>query len=166
MTKVFVPENGERVIAIIRPSLWRLAPGFVLAAAFLLSPFVFVFPLLGLGMFGIGLGVVSFVFGLRRVVVLRKKWLRGSLIVTDERVVDVIRLGRRPRLLSIDWSHVSGVEVVRSFFGRVLGFGHVYIHAKGKGLSLEFQAMHNPEAIKKFLLEVQLVVRDAESRGR
>ena len=156
MTKAFALDAGESLIAAIRPSLWMLVPKLGFAAVFLLFPFVFFFPLLGLGPIGALLGAASLAFGLRRIALARSAWMCGALLVTDARVIDVIRLGKRPRLLALPLCDIGDVSVRRSFVDRVLGVGTVVIGAKQGGVTLVFTAIPRPDAVKTFLLEVQL----------
>lgn len=152
---LFVPENGETVIGVIRPSFWTLMWPLVCAGFFVVFPFVFFFALLGLGLFGAIVGVMSLGIGLVRLRTIRRRWLLGSVYVTDQRLADLVGISRKPTFVSVPWATVDTVEIERGIVARMMGIGGLKIHANGSAVTLLVPAVHNPEAVRDFLVEVQ-----------
>ncbi|MCR4312493.1 MAG: PH domain-containing protein [Candidatus Uhrbacteria bacterium] len=152
---LFTPREGEILIGVIRPSLWTLVWPLVIAALLILFPFVFVFPLLGLGGFGVAIGVISFAMGYIRLRRIRKRWLLGTMFVTNQRIADLVTMGREPVFVSLPWEEVGVIEVERGFIERMVGIGTIKIHAKDGSVTFAVPPVYDPVAVTEFLTEVQ-----------
>ncbi len=153
---LFIPENGETLIGVIRPSLWTLVYPLFWAGTFILFPFIFAFALLGLGAFGLIVGVLAFLAGVWRLRRVRRRWLCGSMYVTDQRVADLVAIHRQSTFVSLPWREVDAIHIKRRLVGRLLGLGNLEIKAVDGTLTLVTPSVHDPESIRNFLVEVQL----------
>ncbi|KKW28785.1 MAG: hypothetical protein UY72_C0062G0006 [Candidatus Uhrbacteria bacterium GW2011_GWD2_52_7] len=152
---VFIPEDGEVVIGVIRPSFWTLVRPLLGAGFFVVFPFIFMFALLGLGAFGVAVGALSLAVGFARLRAIRRRWLLGAMYVTDKRIADLVSISRKPLFVSVPWKTVDSVEIERGLIARMMGIGGLTIHANGSAVTLLVPSVHNPEAVRDFLVEVQ-----------
>lgn len=152
---VFTPEHGEVLIGVVRPSFWALVLPLTLAALLVLFPFLFAFALLGLGPFGLGIGAASVLSGAWRLRRIRKRWLLGSLFVTNQRVADLVALHRKPTFVSVAWRDVGTIAVTRTLRERLLGTGTIAIESKAAGFTIVARAVPDPVTVAAFLHEVQ-----------
>ena len=160
--KPFALEPGERVLGVIRPSLWTLFPRYAVAGVLVVFPFMFLFPLMGLGPLGMGIGAAAFLWGALRIWRTRTRWMHSGLYVTDRRLVDVFARGRKPFIEELAWQDVDEITMHRSIFGRMTGQGTLRVVGTFDAeLTIEMRHVVNPKDVHDFLVEVQCHTTEA-----
>lgn len=114
-------KDAEVVRLLVRRHPVTLVPSLLLALAFIVIPFFFLFPLFGLGLPGVGLFIGSALFGI--VLALRTfiLWDADVFIVTSLRLVDVDQKGIFSRFVTeiplsgvqdVGWQRAGVIDTV------------------------------------------------------
>jgi len=148
----------EQVLAVVRGSICREMPRFVIAVIFILIPFFFFFPLLRLGGFGLVLFIVILGFALLYASRLWVMWFYSVLIITDERIIDSEQLGLFEREISeIDIPDIDIVETERKgLIQRIWRLSTLYIRTrKEHTFDIKVPDLRNSDKFESLLESVQ-----------
>lgn len=151
-------QQGENLLAFRRRHwiflLRRLILPILLAAALLVVAGLFV----SMGWAGWQLGVLSplafIVGGIFFWIIV--DYLNDYILVTNQRVVHqekVLFLTERRKTASLE--QVRNVDVVTSFFGRMLGYGSINVQTAATDGSIVFDFLPGPHSLKQTVLEQQ-----------
>ncbi len=150
--------DGEERCAVVRRGLRALLPQFAFGVAWTLLPSFFFFPLLRMGMFGVGFAAVVTVAGMVYLLRLRLSWQSTAIVATTLRCIDVHRAGfARAVSTAVPWSDVTVVSAPRrSVVAAMLGVGTIRVDmAEKHALSFVLTGVRNPERVQQLLQEVQ-----------
>ncbi|MBU0545795.1 hypothetical protein KKA13_00885 [Patescibacteria group bacterium] len=157
-------KGGEEIKQIIRqypPTyFWRYLSGII----FLFAISFFMFWLISRGWWGqVAYGVGMFI-GLYIIV---QTWFFANanvLIITNERVVDINRMGWFDEVMSsAGYLDLKDVFVrKKGMMGNVFNFGTLTVETKSQQVVLEFEKIHQPQKWQNLILEL----RDSYRRNR
>lgn len=147
-------EHEERV-ATVRADVAAYAPRLVLGIAWTLAPWWLLFPFLRLGVLGwVVVGIVA-CGGVLYLANLRAQWFGTALVVTSERVIDVVQRGMgREETMAFPWQEVVDIQAVTRF-----PFGAVRLVLRNGPFDVRIDGVRDPLAVKKMLHEVQCLHR-------
>lgn len=161
LEEILALQEGERVVSILRRSLFTVAPILIAATLFLAAPFFFLFPLLRMGFIGTVLLCASFAIGaylgLKGVLL----WDANVLVLTDRRFLVVRQNGLWSRRVVEAPLAGSQATVKRSGWLGALRIGELTL--TGHGLSVPVVVSGMPSA-EKVARNIQ-GLRDAQSAG-
>src|SRR3989339_480361 len=120
---------GERIIGMIKKSALTFIPRLFGSVLWLLFPFFFFFPLLQLGIFGVGIFIILSGSGVFFTVRIWIEMHYTMLIVTDRRIIDVVHTGIFKREIEeITKDGIVSVHVrKRSFWQKFFNLGTLVI---------------------------------------
>lgn len=148
----------EEVIGLVRCSLLAELPRFVFAVTWILLPWFFFFPLLGLGSFGWLLFLILLLSGVYYFTKLVIVWRYTMLILTDSRIIDVEQYGIFKRQVS-ELGYQEIVEVnsrCRGLWNRLVNIGKVRVNTNAAtGYDLEIGRVRRPAKIRDLILDIQ-----------
>lgn len=150
--------DGERVLGIIRRSFMSEFFKIIFAGLWILVPFFFFFPLLGLGLFGFFLFALLATTG---AIYAFRIWMVLSytmLIVTNQRVIDVEHHGMFDReIQEVELSSIKAVKVLkRDISQKIINIGTVRIKTgKSDAFDIEIDGIRKPQLVRRFIEEVK-----------
>lgn len=151
--------EGERVMRVIRRSLWTALPGLVAAGLFIALPFFFLFPLIRLGFVGAVLICASLAGGMYLALKTVLLWDANVLVFTDRRFVTVKQEGLwNRRVIEAPLAGASVEPGRASIFGRV---GRLTLTAPGLATPVSVDGISSPDAVARSFVGL----RDAEDAG-
>ncbi|HCC83311.1 TPA: hypothetical protein DEP96_00510 [Candidatus Uhrbacteria bacterium] len=114
MNHVHLPlHDHEERYGMFRASGRSVGLRLVFGAIWTLLPFILLFEILRLEWYGVVLLVIIGLSGLRYLLAVRASWYGSVLVVTNERVIDVTKIGfSKPVVTSVWWNEVKEVRRV------------------------------------------------------
>ncbi len=162
LREILALQEGERIIRVLRRSLWTAVPGLALAALFIALPFFFLFPLIRLGFVGAVVICASLALGIYFALKHVLLWDTNVLVLTDRRFVVVKQDGLWSR--QVFESSVAGAQAApgtRSFLDRLLRKGELVLSGQGLPAPLALPGIPAPDAVARTLH----ALRDAHTAG-
>lgn len=154
-------DPDEEVLGLIRAHVSSQALPFLLAFVWALGPFFFLFPLLGLGIFGLVFFILLLISGLWYAVKRWRIWQRSMLLVTDMRVIDVDQTGFfSSERAEVTYDKIKDVSVLKqNIVQRLFSIGTVRIRtSKALAYDLQMAGVKYPEDVVDLILEVQYML--------
>ncbi|MFH1790024.1 MAG: PH domain-containing protein [bacterium] len=151
--------EGERIVGSVRRyglvSWWKYLFGIIVLSVAAL----FMFQLFSYGWYGYGAFGAGALLGLY---ILSRTWFfdyTNILIISNERIVDIHRLGWFDQVVSsVSYSEIKDVSVrKKGILANLFNYGSVMIHSKSDKFYLEVVKIHNPQ-------ELQNLLNDASER--
>jgi|GEM_PF-1435533 len=146
---------SERIELIVRRAgaifIWRYIFGF---GILLLTAF-YLFWLLAQGWWGILLVGLGFLIGIYIVFRAWFFWKNNLLVVTDERVIDISRLGWFEELISAAaYNDIKDIYLHRKgFFASIFNYATVIVESKSQRSLLEMPNVSQPEKVLALILD-------------
>ncbi|HBR80152.1 MAG: hypothetical protein UX09_C0028G0006 [Candidatus Uhrbacteria bacterium GW2011_GWE2_45_35] len=137
---------GEQVLDTVNEDIIPSLPWLVFLIFWIVGPFFFLFPLVRQGPAGIILLVVLVGSGIFMAWRFRFSRLRTVLIVTDQRIVDIVQHGFSDRTIS-EVNHEEIEEVtyrVKGLLATIFRFGTVIIRTAGERADIAACRVHRP----------------------
>ncbi|KAA0206486.1 hypothetical protein EDM68_02240 [Candidatus Uhrbacteria bacterium] len=162
LREIIALQEGERIVRVLRRSLWTAVPGLALSALFIVLPFFFLFPLIRLGFVGAALICASLALGIYLALKHVLLWDTNVLVLTDRRFVVVCQGGLWSR--QVFESSIVGAQAApgqRSFLDLLLRKGELVLSGQGLAAPLTLTDMPAPEAVARTLHGL----RDAHTAG-
>jgi len=154
-------QEGERVVSILRRSLFMVSPTLLAAALLLMTPFFFLFPLLRMGFIGTVLLCASIAvgayLGLKGVLL----WDANVLVLTDRRFLVVRQHGLWSRRVIEAPLTGSQVTVKRSGWLGALRIGELTLTGQGLAVPMVVSGMPSAETVARNIRGL----RDAHTAG-
>lgn len=146
--------DGEVILREVRRSFLSMIGRILLAAALVLGPFFFLFPLLGLGMPGLLLFLGTLLLGVLLTVRLVFLYARNVCWVTTLRLVDIDQRGFFARTVSeVGYDKVQDVSVaVRGVWQTLFRTGTVRILTPNANSRIEIRDVRNPEELQALIM--------------
>jgi hypothetical protein len=161
LEEILAMQEGERVVSVLRRSLFMVAPTLFLAALFLATPFFFLFPLLRMGFIGTVLLCVCIAvgayLGLKGVLL----WDANVLVLTDRRFLVVRQHGLWSRRVIEAPLAGSQVTVKRSGWSGTFRIGELTLTGQGLTVPIIVSGMPSAETVARNIQGL----RDAQSAG-
>lgn len=154
--KFFTLEPGEEFLAVLRPSLWTLAPRAFSALTLVAFPFAFWPALLRLGtVFGAAFGVTVLCVGVAVLRDLRRRYLENGVYLTSLRAIDVLARRRSFRVTQLLWTDVEAVTATKRGPMGMIGYGSLLMKGtEAPGYSLLVGPLWKPDLVRTLLPRV------------
>jgi len=164
ITKKIHLQGGEEIKQIIRQYPPTFFLHYLVGIAVLFLASFFMFWLFSIGWWGQILYGIGMIIGLYIII---QTWFFASaniLIITNERVVDINRLGWFEEVMSsAGYLDVKDVFVhKKGIMGSILNYGSLTVETKSQQVVLEFEKVHKPQKWQSLILEL----RDSFRRNR
>lgn len=158
-------KEGELLLREVRRTPWSLIGSALLTLAVLLGPFFFLFPLLRLGSWGVGLFFLALFTGLVLLVRLLILYFFNVLIITNLRLIDVDQRGFFTQVVSeTTYDKIQDVSYAIKGLGQtLLQYGNVMIQTAGNQANLEIRSVRYPERVHELVMKVQAEYRAASA---
>lgn len=158
---------NEEILEVVHESLIPHAPKFAFFLLLFLLPFLFLFPLMSKGFWGmLFFFLLLIVFG---VLLWRQffKWANTMLIITDKRVIDMNQKALFDREVSeAPYGRIDDVSYrVKGIAATICRFGHVHVKMAGEAADIQFARVKEPARIHSLIQDLRKVLED-EARTR
>lgn len=150
--------DDEERYAVIRASVVSYMPRLAWGTVWVLSPFLFFFPLLRLGWIGVAFIILLALSGVLYLLNVRASWYGSGFLVTSQRCIDVTRKGvGPPAVTDATWRDTADITVVPGrIWQRLLGLGTVRVDLRSPSpFSFVLRGVRRPELVVELLTEVQ-----------
>ena len=147
--------SNEEIDLIVRRAgaifVWRYVLGF--GILFVTAFYLFWF--LSQGWWGIAVAGLGFLVGTYIIFHAWFFWKNNMLVITDERVIDVNRLGWFEELISAaSYNDIKDIYLHRKgFFASIFNYATVVIESKSQRALLELPAVSEPEKVLALVLD-------------
>ncbi len=150
-------QANERVVAVIRRHSFVLWKRLLLAGAWIVIPFFFLFHLAQQGTWGLLLFVACLAIGLFLALRAFHTWDSNVFIFTTERLVDVDQRGMFARVVrELPWHTVTDVRWERrGWIEAIFRTGTLHVRATGTIPSLQATRITRPEQYVRLALELR-----------
>ena len=153
----------EEILDTVREDIVPSLPWWIFLFLWIVAPFFFLFPLVKQGPAGIIFLIV--LVGAGVFVTLRSRYERlGTvLVVTDQRVIDVVQNGFSDRIISeVDHRDIEEVLYrIKGLLPTVFRFGDVIVRTAGKRADILVRRVHRPIDLYRLLNDLR---REAQNR--
>ncbi len=149
--------EDEDVVRIVRRYPLTLFWKIFFAVVLILAPFFFLFPLFSLGIWGVGIFLSVFFFGIVYALRLFVLWYYATTIITRERVIDVHQKGFFDRVVSaISYDKVQDISYHQSGIAELLfHYGNVQIQLANTNTKIQLKHIVRPQEIQELLMELE-----------
>lgn len=163
-----IVHEDETVRQIVRANPVRYWLPIVFSFAFVAGPFFFLYPLMrfrfwGLMIFGVALGI-----GLILVFRTWFLWYRNTLVITDERLIDVDQKKIFHRVVSeVYYSNIQDVSfAIKGILPTIFRFGTLIVQTAANNETIEFDGIRNPEKLQAAIVKLQGEFLKKQSAGQ
>lgn len=143
----------EKIIETIHEDFFPFLPWWFFLFLWIAAPFFFFYPLWQQGWIGIAIFVILVLSGLLAAGRTFFSWQRTSLVVTDQRVVDIDQRGFFNRtLMEVEYQDIEEVSFkIKGFWATVFRFGTVLIRTAGERADIAVRRVHQPIKLQHLL---------------
>lgn len=147
----------ERVLKEVRRFPLVYAGHYVIATIIMLLPFFFLFPLMKLRAWGVGIGGACLFFGLYHLIKTTYLWYHNVFVITTERIIDFDQRGFFERVVSqSSWEKVQDVSFhINGAFQVFFRYGDVNIKSAWGSVDLCVPSVFRPSKIQRLMLDAQ-----------
>lgn len=157
----------EEVVGLVRAHPLSQVGVVLFGFTWFVAPFFFLFPLLGLGLFGVAFFLIFLASGVWNAVKRFRMWNRSILLITDLRVIDVHQEGVFKReFVEVAYDDIKDVSVKqKGIVQRLFGLGTVRVRTtKTHSFDLQIVGVRNPGDVADLILDVQYMTAN-QSEG-
>lgn len=157
LKSILLPE-GERVILIARPSLWRWFWPLLLSTILIFGDFFFLYPLVKWGNWGLIIFALVQLLALIILLKISRRYYFTAFILTNKKIIDLDQLGYFNRAISQQpLSKIGSIQGKTSGLGgALLGLGDIFLSLPETGSQIVVSK------IKKFKNIVSIIASEQE----
>jgi hypothetical protein len=150
-------QEDEEIIEVVHSTVLLLCVGYFFGLLFLLVTSFFLTYLLSFGQLGIIMVVGGVFLGLS---IICRAWLkrkRNYWIVTNQRIVDIEKLGFFDEVVSEIWfGELANIFIrKKGIFANIFNYANVIMESDGEKFVLEVKKIRQPQIFKTWLLELK-----------
>ncbi len=158
LSDVMKLQANEKVLGLLRAHSTALIVRLIGFAVLIVLPCFFIFPLLRLGVIGVGLFLLPVLVGVIAAWRAVRLWDATVLVLTDRRLVHVLQRGIWDRHVSeVSFSHIGDVQwEKRGFWQAVWGIGTVRVRTNGGAVpSVVMRDLRGPERLAQSIQDLR-----------
>ncbi len=156
--KNIIQNDNERIIQIVRQAKQILISRLIIPVILIGLTFFLLFPFMYFGKQGIAILIVLFVLGLFLLVKIITIWYFKTLVITNQRIIDIDQRGIFSRTVSdITMEKIQDVFYqVKGIRQTLTGAGDVQIILADNKTKIEFKNASAPQKIQQLILQYKL----------
>ncbi|MFH1253554.1 MAG: PH domain-containing protein [Candidatus Uhrbacteria bacterium] len=148
---------GEKIIEVVRQDFFPSLPWWFFLFLWIVVPFFFLFPLWQQGWVGIIIFAGLVLSGLLVASQSYFSWQRTSLVITDQRIIDIDQHGFFNRSVTeIEHQDIEEVAFkIKGFWSTVFRFGTVLVRTAGERADVAIRRVHQPIKLQHLLNDLR-----------
>jgi len=157
LLKSILLTEGEKIILLVRPSMWRWFWPLLLSIILIFGDFFFLYPLIQWGDWGLIIFAVVQFLALVILIKISRRYYYTAFIVTNRKIIDLDQLGYLHRAISQHpLSKISDVFGKTSGLGgALLGLGDIFITLPEEGSQIVISKIKNFKKIVSIIASEQ-----------
>ena len=163
-----IVREDEEVRQIIRANPVKYWLPIIFSLVFIIGPFFFIYLLLQFRFWGLMVFAAVLLIGI--ILALRTwfLWYRNTLIVTDQRLIDVDQKKIFHRVVSeVYYSNIQDVSfTIKGILPTLFSFGTLVVQTAANNETIEFDGIRRPEKLQAVIVKLQGEFLKKQSAGK
>jgi hypothetical protein len=146
---------GEKLVATVRAHPIRIVVPLAFATLLVFLDFFLMFPLFGIGLFGLAIFVAIFLFAGAIALWSWLRWRSTLFLVTNQRVIDIDRVGLfRWAVTDVNYANISDISYeISGVLETVLNAGDVLVATQSGSHAIQATFVPDPGTVRETIME-------------